>query len=81
MFIAYRLLVGKHKGKRLLERTRHKWENNIRMDLKEICLEDVDCIHLTGQGPKNKATNHQVPYNRIRSLGPKDVFFFACTHE
>jgi hypothetical protein len=29
-------LVGKPEGKRALERTRHKWEYNINMDLKEI---------------------------------------------
>jgi hypothetical protein len=29
-------LVGKPEGKRILERTRHKWEYNINMDLKEI---------------------------------------------
>jgi hypothetical protein len=26
--------VGKPKGKRLLERPRHRWENNIKMDRK-----------------------------------------------
>jgi hypothetical protein len=33
---AYRILVGKPEGKRPLERTRHKWEDNIKMDLREI---------------------------------------------
>jgi hypothetical protein len=31
----YRVLVGKPKGKRLLERPRRGWENVIRMDLRE----------------------------------------------
>jgi hypothetical protein len=29
---AYRVLVGKPNGKRTLGRTRHAWEDNIRMD-------------------------------------------------
>jgi hypothetical protein len=30
----YRMLVGKPKGNRLLERPRHRWVDNIKMDLK-----------------------------------------------
>jgi hypothetical protein len=33
---AYRLLVGKPTRKRPLGRPRHRWEDNIKMDLKEI---------------------------------------------
>jgi hypothetical protein len=33
---AYRLLVGKPKGKRLLGRPRRRWVNNIMMDHGEI---------------------------------------------
>jgi hypothetical protein len=29
-------LVGKHEGKRPLGRTRQRWEDNIRIDLREI---------------------------------------------
>jgi hypothetical protein len=32
---AYRVLVGKPEGKRPLERLRHRWEDGIKMDLKE----------------------------------------------
>jgi hypothetical protein len=32
----HRVLVGKHEGKRPLGRPRHKWEDNIRMDLHEV---------------------------------------------
>jgi len=32
---AYRILVGKAEGKRLLGRPRSAWEDNIRMDLRE----------------------------------------------
>jgi hypothetical protein len=31
---AYMILVGKPEGKRPLGRTKHGWEDNIRMDLK-----------------------------------------------
>ena len=30
---AYRALVGRPEGKRRLERPRHRWEDNIKMDL------------------------------------------------
>jgi hypothetical protein len=33
---AYRILVGKPEGKKLLERSRRRWEDNIKMDLREI---------------------------------------------
>jgi hypothetical protein len=33
---AYRILVGKPEGKRSLGRPRHKWEDNIEMDLRDI---------------------------------------------
>jgi hypothetical protein len=33
---AYRILVGKPEGKRPLGRHRRRWEDNIRMDLREI---------------------------------------------
>jgi hypothetical protein len=32
---AYNILVGKIEGKRPLGRRRHRWEDNIRMDLRE----------------------------------------------
>ena len=32
------MLTGKPTGKRPLRRPRHRWEDNIRMDLEEICI-------------------------------------------
>jgi hypothetical protein len=32
----YRVLVGKPKGQRPLERPRHRWKDGIKMDLREI---------------------------------------------
>jgi hypothetical protein len=42
----YRILVGKPEGRRPLGRPRHGWEDNIRMDLREIAWGDVEWIHL-----------------------------------
>jgi hypothetical protein len=33
---AYRVLVGKPEGRRPLERPRHRWEDNIKMDFQEF---------------------------------------------
>jgi hypothetical protein len=39
-----KVLVGKPEGKRPLERPRRRWEDGIRMDLREIGLWGVDWI-------------------------------------
>ena len=44
---AYRVLVGKPEGKRPLGRPRHRWVNNIRMDLQDLGCEYMDWIGLT----------------------------------
>jgi hypothetical protein len=33
---AYKIFVGKHEGKRPLGRPRRRWEDSIRMDLREM---------------------------------------------
>jgi hypothetical protein len=43
---AYRILVGKPEGKRPLGRPRRRWEDNIRMDLREIRWGGMDWIDL-----------------------------------
>jgi hypothetical protein len=42
----YRVLVGKPEGKRPLGRPRHRWEDNIRMDLQEVGCGGIDWIQL-----------------------------------
>jgi hypothetical protein len=37
---------GKYKGRRLHERPRRRWEDNIEMDFKEIAWEGMDEINL-----------------------------------
>jgi hypothetical protein len=41
-----KLLVGKPEGKRPLGRPRHRWVNNIRMDLVDVGWGDFDWIGL-----------------------------------
>jgi hypothetical protein len=43
---AYRTLVGKLEGKRPLGRPRRRWEDNIRMDIREIGWGGMDWIDL-----------------------------------
>jgi hypothetical protein len=39
---AHSILVGKPEGRRPLGKPRRRWEDNIRMDLREIVFGDVD---------------------------------------
>ncbi|KAJ4446673.1 hypothetical protein ANN_13370 [Periplaneta americana] len=43
---AYRVLVGRPQGKRPLGRPRRRWEDNIKMDLREVGYDDRDWINL-----------------------------------
>jgi hypothetical protein len=42
----YRILVGRPEGKRPLGRPRRRWENNIKMDLREIGIDGVNWIQM-----------------------------------
>jgi hypothetical protein len=42
----YKVLVGKPEGKRRLGRPRRRWEDGIRMDVRETGLGGVDWIQL-----------------------------------
>ncbi|KAJ4443481.1 hypothetical protein ANN_05153 [Periplaneta americana] len=42
----YRVLVGRPEGKRPLGRPRRRWEDNIKMDLREMGYDDRDWINL-----------------------------------
>jgi len=50
----YRVLVGKPEGKRLLGRPRHKWEDNIKMDLKEVGCGGMDWVKLAQDRDQGK---------------------------
>jgi hypothetical protein len=64
----YRLLVGKPEGKRPPGIRRHRWVDNIRMDLGEVGWGDVDWIDLAKDGNRwralvNSVLNLWVPWN------------------
>jgi hypothetical protein len=40
----YRILVGKPERNKPLGRPRHRWEDNIKMDLQEVGCGDMDWI-------------------------------------
>ena len=42
----YRVLVGKPEGKRPLGRPRRRWEDNIKLDLREVGCDPGDWIAL-----------------------------------
>jgi len=42
----YKVLVGKPEGKNLLGRPKHRWEDNIKMDLQEVGCGGMDWIEL-----------------------------------
>jgi hypothetical protein len=70
---AYRLLVGKPEGKRLLGRPRLKWVDNIKMDVEEVGWGDVDWIGLAQNRDKwralvNLVMNLRAPYNAGKLL-------------
>jgi hypothetical protein len=43
---AYRILVGRPEGRRPLGRPRRRWEDNIKMDLREIGIDVANWIQL-----------------------------------
>jgi hypothetical protein len=65
---ACRILVGKAEGKRPMGRPRRRWEDNIKMGLREIGWGGVDWIDLAWVGdqwrdPVNTVRNLRVPYD------------------
>jgi hypothetical protein len=62
---AYRLLVGKPEGKRLLGRPRLRWVDNIKMDLREIGWDGVDWIDMAQERDHWKALVNTVLNIRV----------------
>jgi hypothetical protein len=66
----YRVLVGKPEGKRSLERPRHRWEDGIIMDLREIGWGGrVEWIHLAWDRDRWRAVVNAVM--NLRVLEPR----------
>jgi hypothetical protein len=53
-----RVLVGRPKGKRPLGRPKPRWEDNIKMDLREIVIEAVNWIQLAQESPVTSFCEH-----------------------
>jgi hypothetical protein len=51
----HRVLVGKPEGKRPLGRPRHRWEDNINMDLQEVGVGPGDRMELAQDKDKWRA--------------------------
>jgi hypothetical protein len=65
-----KFLVGKNEGKRPLGRPRRKWEDEIRMDLREIGLGCVDWIRLAQDRDRWRAVVSAVM--NLRVLAPRN---------
>jgi hypothetical protein len=61
----YRVLVGKPEGKRPLGRNRHRWEDNIKMDLQEMGCGGIDWIELTQDRDRWRALVNAVMNLRV----------------
>jgi hypothetical protein len=66
----YRALVRKREGKRPLERPRCRWENGIKMDLREIGWGGVEWIHLARDFDQWRAVVNTVM--NLRVLAPRN---------
>jgi hypothetical protein len=65
----YKVLMGKPEGKRPLGRSRRRWEDGIRMDLREIGLGSVDWIQLAQDSYRWRALVNTVM--NLRVLTPR----------
>jgi hypothetical protein len=61
----YRVLMGKPEGKRPLGRPRHRWEDNIKMDLQEVGCRVVDWIDVAQDRDRWRALVNAVMNLRV----------------
>jgi hypothetical protein len=75
----YKVLEGKPEEKRPMGRPRRRWEDGIRMDLREIGLGGVDWIQLAQDRDRWRAVVSAVM--NLRVLAPRSylVSFIYCT--
>jgi hypothetical protein len=57
--------VGKPEGKRPLGRPRHRWEDNIKMDLQEVGCGDMDRIDLAQERDRWRSVTNTVMNLRV----------------
>jgi hypothetical protein len=65
----YKVLMGKPEGKRPLGRPKRRWEDGIRMDLREISLGSVDWIQLAQD--RERWRDHVNTVMNLRVLEPR----------
>jgi hypothetical protein len=68
----FKVLMGKPEGKRPLGGPRRRWENGVRMDLREIGLGCVDWIQLAQDTDRWRAVVSAVM--NLRVLAPRSWF-------
>jgi hypothetical protein len=66
----YKILMGTPEGKRPLERPRCRWENGIRVDLREMGLGSVDLIRLAQDRDRWRALVNTVM--NLQVLAPRN---------
>jgi hypothetical protein len=72
-----RILVGKSEGKRPIGRPRHRWVDNIKIDLREIEWEGRDWIDLAQERGQRRALLNMVM--NLRAAQNADKFLSSCT--
>jgi hypothetical protein len=74
--------VGKPEGKRPPGRPKHRWVDNIKMDLREIVCDDMDWINLTQDRDQwralvNTVMNLWAPYSAGKFLSSYTIGSFS----
>jgi hypothetical protein len=85
----YRVLIGKPEAKRLLGRPRGRWQDNIKLDLREIGIDWANWIRLAQYRVQwrafvNTVMNLRVPYRKqdtFDRLSDISVFHIMSTME
>jgi hypothetical protein len=72
----YKVLVGKPEGRRPLRRPRRRWEDGVRLDLREIGLGCVDWIRLAQDRDRRRAVVSAVM--NLRVLAPRSWLLNRC---
>jgi hypothetical protein len=62
---AYRILVERPEGRRPLGRPRHRWEDNIKMDLQEVGWGGMDWIDMAQDTDRWRALVNAVMNLRV----------------
>jgi hypothetical protein len=63
---AYRAVEGKPEGRRPLGRPRRKWEDNIKMDLREVRWESMEWIDLAQDRDRWRALVNTIMKLRVQ---------------